>query len=193
VTLATTTTGLRFGRAAALVEPEPETGGDCGRESGVRVIVVPFSTRDRPVPTTGFLEAVRCHLERHRLVTDRFEVEPPTYVGIGVDVEVRIASGYGASERAAAVDDRLREFLHPLTGFEGEGWPFGRPVYLSELYEVVESVDGVDCVLDVDVTASGPTASYRDGGVAIGEATLVYSTEHDVVVRSDDADCGVGV
>ena len=193
VTLATTTPGLRFGRATAIVEPEPETGGVCERDSGVRVIVVPFSTRDRPVPTTGFLDAVRCHLERHRLVTDRFEVEPPTYVGIGVDVEVRIESGYGASERAAAIDDRLREFLHPLTGFEGKGWPFGRPVYLSELYEVVESVDGVDCVLDVDVTATGSTASYRDGGVTIGEATLVYSMEHDVVVRSDDADCGVGV
>lgn len=193
VTLATTTPGLRFGRAAAVVEPESETGGVCERDSEVRITIVPFSTRDRPVPTTGFLNAVRCHLERHRLVTDRFEVEPPTYVGVGVTVEVRIESGYGASERADAIDDRLREFLHPLTGFEGEGWPFGRPVYLSELYEVAESVDGVDCVLDVDVTASGSTASYRDGGVTIGEATLVYSMEHEVVVRADGTDCGVGV
>jgi hypothetical protein len=131
-------------------------------------------------------------LERHRLVTDRVEVEPPTYVGVGVDVEVRIESGYGASERATAIDERLREFLHPLTGFEGEGWPFGRPVYLSELYEVIESVDGVDCVLDVDVTAAGSTASSRDGSIIIGEATLVYSLEHDVIVRVGDTDCGVG-
>ena len=189
-TIAERTPGLRFGRARAFVEAGEAPGG-CDRRPAVRVVVVPYSPRDRPVPSSGFLEAVECHLERHRLLTDRVGVDPPTYVGIGVDAEIAILPGFAESERVAAVDARLREFLHPLEGFDGDGWPFGRPVYGSELYEVIEGVDGVDCVLDVDVTASGPDARYRDGNVEIGRSSLVDSEDHDVVVRPDRGDCGV--
>ena len=36
-------------------------------------------------------------------------------------------------------------------GSEGKGWPFGRALYLSEVYEQLELIDGVDYVDDVDV------------------------------------------
>lgn len=189
-TIAERTPGLRFGRARAFVDAG-EDPADCDRRPAVRVVVVPYSFREKPVPSTGFLEAVECHLERHRLLTDRVAVDPPTYVGVGVDVELELLPGYAEAERIAAVDAALREFLHPLEGFDGEGWPFGRPVYQSEIYEVVEGVDGIDCVLDVGLTAFGPEARYRDGNVEIGRTSLVYSEDHDVVVRTGRGGCGV--
>ncbi|WP_435158799.1 baseplate J/gp47 family protein [Haladaptatus sp. DFWS20] len=189
-TVATNTPGLRFGRAKAVLYSGTTAEG-CNRRPNVRVIVVPFSTRDKPVPTNGFLEAVDCHLQEHRLLTERVTVEPPAYVGISVTAEIRIAGGYSGPERTVAVENRLAEFLHPLEGFDGNGWPFGRPVYQSELYEVIAEVEGVDCVLDVAITASGATARYHGGNVEIGQSSLVFSEDHSVVVESDRGHCGV--
>jgi len=58
-------------------------------------------------------------------------------------------------------ENKLQKFLHPVSGgFDGKGWPFGRSIYISEIYEVIDCVEGVnyivpdsvkiDCVEGVD-------------------------------------------
>lgn len=193
--VATHTPGLRFGRATTVIERE-DAVGDCEPHSTVRVVVVPFSTLDRPEPSRGFLDAVERHLQKHRLVTDRIEVEPPTYVGIGVETEISILSGYSESGRTSAVESALDEFLHPLRGFDGDGWPFGRPVYRSEVYETIEGVEGVDCVHSLSLSARGASTTAEDGTVEIADGTdggrvgLVYPESHEVVVAPDGKRCG---
>lgn len=186
--VATHTPGLRFGRATAVVESETHPG--CTDRKTVRVVVVPHSTRPRPVPSEGFLDAVRIHLERHRLLTDRVTVEPPRYVGIGVRAAIGILPGYAAEDRAGAVEHRLDEYLHPLEGYAGEGWPFGRPLHRSDLYETIEAVEGVDCVFGLRTTATGHRGVDDEGTVLIPETALVYPADHTVVVTRDHADAG---
>jgi predicted phage baseplate assembly protein len=184
--VAKTTPGLRFGRATARVRrhtTDGHDGDDEGREV-VHVVVVPFSTLpDPPRPSRGFLEAVERHLERHRLLTDRVVVDPPTYVGVGVDAEVRLEGGYTPAGRRAAIADALDAFLDPL-GADGEdGWPFGRPVYVSELYQVIERVPGVAGVFDVAVRARGEEGVDGDGNVLLGPSALPDPGDHGVRVR----------
>lgn len=187
--VATHTPGLRFGRAAAIVEREAHDG-HCADPKSVRVVTVPFSTRERAIPSEGFLDAVQCHLQRHRLLTDRVSAEPPVYVGVGVTAEVELDPGRSAAERAAAVEDALHSFIDPLEGFDGDGWPFGRPLYRSELYETIERVDGVDCVYDLSITADGNVDIDADGNVQIPDTALLYSMGHTVEIRRDRKDCG---
>lgn len=190
--IATHTPGLRFGRAAAVVEEaDPGHGGagGCEQHKQVRVVVVPHSPRDRPRPTEGFLDAVRRHVERHRLVTDRVSVVAPTYVGVGVRAEVRIAPDYSQTGRIDAVESALANFLHPLRGFDGDGWPFGRPVHPSEVYRTIDAVEGVDCVFDVSLSPTGEGEVGPDGSIHIAESSLVYSTAHDVTVRGNRNGC----
>lgn len=182
--LATHTPGLRFGRAAVHVEAPEEAGGDCARHGVVTVAVVPFSPayRDRPVPSDGFLEAVACHLRRHRLLTDELVVEAPAYVGVRVAAEIEVADGAAAEPTVDAVEMAIDGFLDPLSGFDGDGWPFGRPVYRSEVYEAIEAVEGVDCVGDVDLTAGAP--GWRtEGGLGLPPTGLAYLD--DVSVTAD--------
>ncbi len=190
--LAEHTPGLRFGRTNAVVldGPESRQDGECVDHDVVEVVVVPYAPShvDRPVPSEGFLEAVDCHLERHRLVTDRVDAVPPTYVGIGVEVEVRLFEGYAAGPRSEAVVDALDLFLSPLEGFDGSGWPFGRSVYRSELYETVENVEGVDCVLGIEISVAGDPR-VEDGEVDIDPGSLVYPTDHSVAVDPDHREC----
>lgn len=178
------TPGLRFGRATAQVARGERVEG-CEPHHEIRVVVVPYSTMDAPVPSSGFLAAVRRHLERHRLLTDRVTVEAPLYVGIGVDAEVRIGPEYSVEGRRTAVEDALDDFLDPLTGFEGDGWPFGRPLYRSEVYEAIETVEGVDCVLDISIRARNERAIDQNGDVLIDESALLRPDDHDITVQTD--------
>lgn len=180
--LATHTPGLRFGRAAV------RTGGGDGtdgRTGSVRVVVVPFSPPDvRPVPSEGFLDAVDCHLKRHALLSDDVTAVAPTYVGVDIEAEVRISEGAVREARRRAAEAAIDDFLDPLRGFEGDGWPFGRPVYLSEIYEVLEGTDGIETVADVSVATIG--------GVDLesNESALPYPERIDVRVLDEPDHCG---
>jgi hypothetical protein len=56
-----------------------------------------------------------------------------------------------------AARDALAVLLDPLTGgTDGAGWPFGRPVFDSELYAALEGVAGIDYVENLAVTAPDP-------------------------------------
>lgn len=188
--LALATPGVRVVRATATTEEVPGPG-DCDPATAVRVVVVPHSTlpaSEPPTPSPGLLAAVEAHLQRHRLLTDRVSVAPPTYVRVRVAVGVELDEGYTVAGRVAAVEAALDDHLDPLTGFDGDGWPFGRPVYRAELYERVVGVAGVDCVHDLSVTADGGRVT-DDGTVEVGPTGLAYGAGHDVTVATDDADC----
>lgn len=180
--LATHTPGLRFGRAAVLAGDGGENDDPFGT---VRVVVVPFSPPDvRPVPSEGFVDAVDCHLKRHALLSDDVRAVAPTYVGVEIDAEVRIAEGRIPKERRRAAEAAIDEFLDPLRGFDGDGWPFGRPVYRSEIYEVLEGTDGIETVVDVSVATTG------GHDLETSESALPYPERIGVRVLDEPDRCG---
>jgi len=188
--LATNTPGLRFGRAAVDVRECDEAGDDCAERARVRVAVVPYNrpSQDRRA-SDGFLAAVDCHLRRHRLLTDDLVVERPPYVPVDVEAVVEVADGYAPDLRVEAVGRTLERFLDPLEGFDGGGWPFGRPVYRSEIYETVEGVEGVDCVVDVTLRADPPGTETGTGVDVPG--TALVSLDDATVTAVDGGDrCG---
>lgn len=187
-TVAEHTPGLRFGRTAAFAEEASPSRDNCGSHGTIRVVVVPESIRPRPTPSPAFLEAVTCHLQHHRLLTDRISVEEPEYVGVSVTTEIEIQDGFDDRRRIEAIDSALDTFLDPLDGFDGDGWPFGRAVYPSELYEATAAVEGIDCVHGVDISAEG-AFERENGAILIDDRALVYPLEHDVLVRRDGTPC----
>lgn len=146
--IARATPGVRFGRVGVVADETP-----------IRVVVVPYSPPDvRPEPSAGVLEAVDCHLQRHTLVTDDVDTVGPTYVPVEVTAAVVRDRG-GPLDRRAAGTDAVRSLLDPLTGFDGDGWPFGRPIPLSEVYECLADVAGIATVVDVDLRVDGDLAA----------------------------------
>jgi hypothetical protein len=121
----------------------------------VTVIIVPQSQAAQPQPSFELRRQVHDHLARRAPVTvaaERITVVGPTYrpIGVAATIAPRQASEAGlVEERVAAA---LATFLHPLSGGpEGQGWPFGRDVYLSDVAAFVEAVDGVDYVAQLDL------------------------------------------
>jgi hypothetical protein len=162
-------TGLARAKTLPLYDPahpEEETPGV------VSVIAMPKG--GGPL-SQALRDAIRAHLDERRLVTTRIYVIDPDYVSVDVEAMVSKTAEAEPEELAAKVEATLVEFLHPEYGGDperaaayveavrsgtpagerGPGWPFGRSVYLSELYELIERVRGVDHVEGIAAPA-GP-------------------------------------
>ncbi len=178
--IATHTPGLRFGRAEVAVTSTDTASGESAPE--IHVVVVPYSPHPQPVPSPAFLEAVETHLDRTQLLTDRLRVSPPSYVRLDMTLAVSAVPEQTDQSVIEGVRAALTEFIHPLTGYDGEGWPFGRPLYISDLETVVESASGVDDLLGASVSAAGEKKIDKQGNVLIGETELLSLAADDVAV-----------
>lgn len=129
------------------------------REGEVTVIVIPKGeerTRDlkkKPVPAPELLRRVQDFLDERRLVTTRVRVTKPRFKELSLNVTVVLKHGGPAMDRLKRqLEDAIRNALHPLFGGpDGAGWPFGRAVHKSDIYRVVEGVDGVDFVEELEL------------------------------------------
>ena len=184
--LALRTPGVRVERAAAIADGCD--GGVAPERNHVAVVVVPEtpSHRRRAVPTPGVLAAVETHLCRHSLLTDRVTAVAPTYVAVSIVADVDVVDGFDRQAVREDATESLRSFLDPLSGFDGDGWPFDRPIHESELYERLESLDGIEDAIDVSVTTGeGPSLGHD-------KTALPYPDSITVRVREDRRRCGRG-
>ncbi|EGW36024.1 putative baseplate assembly protein [Desulfosporosinus sp. OT] len=170
--LACMTPGLRVARAKAFSQ---------GKE-GVKVVVVPYSQAPNPTPGEGFLETVRRHLDMHRLVTTRVEVLPPQYTVVNIYASVGVKPRYDPETTREQILAGLENFLHPVWGGPEEaGWPFGRRVYKSELYQLIQNIEGVDYVKELEVTSPEEGDQLKN---QVEQLRLVYLGERRVDILS---------
>lgn len=129
------------------------------REGEVSVIVLPKGEqkgRDlhkKPLPAPELLRRVQDFLDERRLVTTRLRVMKPRYKELSVRVTVVLKHGGPGMERLKQdLETAIRTTLHPLFGgVDGKGWQFGRAVHKSDLYRVIEGLEGVDFVEDLEL------------------------------------------
>jgi Baseplate J-like protein len=167
--IAFATPGASLARAHALGGVDVDV--PCAEAPGtVSVVVVPFLPRQRPQPTADLIARVSRQLARHRTVGTRIRVAGPTYTAVDVVASVVGAEGADPVKTRTGIERAIRTFLDPLVGGpDGQGWPFGRDVYRTELMTVVGAVPGVELVTDVRVTADPcdacPNACVPDGSL----------------------------
>ena len=185
-TLALETPGLRVARAKAIPNSDPDYPGT-SKPGYVTVVVVPDYWDERPFvdPSDGFIQTVQNHLDAHRLIASQVQVIGPDYVQVTIKCNLKIKKRSDPN----AVKDRvlvaLKRFFHPLTGgVEKKGWPVGRPIFPSEIYELIDPIDGVDYLTDLVIRA-GDHAKNADSIVPIPKFGLVYSGEHKLIFADD--------
>jgi len=116
--------------------------------------------------------AIRVYLDTRRLVTAQLYVIDPEYIPVDIKATVVKTEEANASALENKVKKVIAEFLNPEYGGEaqkavdyiegvslerGSGWDFGRDVYLSELYELMERIHGVDHVETITTPSSNLT------------------------------------
>ena len=127
-------------------------------EQFVNVIIIPGDPGSiTPEQMDSLRQEVFVYLRQRQPVTTRLRVLAPEYTDVSIAVEVvrdaeAILTKDDVSENVART---IRDFLDPLKGGEdGDGWEFGRSVFRSEIYQVVEGVSGVDHVYQLTLNGS---------------------------------------
>ncbi|MEA3309346.1 MAG: putative baseplate assembly protein [Chloroflexota bacterium] len=149
-------------------------------------------------------EEIIGYLDHYRLLTTTLQVREPRYLGVAIITEL-VAHEYSHPETVRArVAERLRHFLAPLAlgdeeifsamlGQRWEGWPFGRDLYVSELFSLVQQVPGVKHLLEIEIRyrpvvpgedeADAETLKLLTGRVlSVPEDTVLCSLSHQVEV-----------
>jgi hypothetical protein len=159
-------------------------------------------------------ETIAEHLDQYRLLTTTLRVKEPRYLGVRVRAEILIGDYAQPEVVQARVDERLRHFITPLALEDGSGltdefldpgwngWPFGRDLYVSEIYSLIGQVPGVKHVWDVQIgyrpivpgrkaaaddeppneADEGTLAPVEERRLQIPEDTLLCSLDHAIEV-----------
>lgn len=175
--LALKTPGIEVARAKCLPRYHPSHEDEV--PGIVSVIIVPKNLAPKPMPVADFVKTVYKHLDEHRLLTTELFVIPPEYVEVSVKATVVIKPKYLKETVKEKVNIELKKFLNPITGgIDGKGWPFGRHVYISEIYEIIDGVEGVDYVRGVELFKVVNNENKKvNGDIIIPPHFLVCSVE----------------
>jgi hypothetical protein len=180
--LALNTPGLRVARAKAL----PNYNHDFPAfklPDVVTVIVVPYMREKNinPVRGEGFLKTVLRHLNQHRLITTNVNVIGPEYVKITINCKIHVEKRKDPTRVKKDVCEKLDDYLDPLRGGpDGKGWGFGRAVFSSEIYKLIDEVDGVDYATNLSFVDE--KGQYHKDVIKISPISLVYPGEHKLQI-----------
>ena len=94
------------------------------------------------------LKKVKDYLDERRLLGVQVKYNQPDYVGVQVKTEVALERHYQNSitekELQKKIEVELYRFLNPITGGpEKNGWPFGRNLYVSDIYQILQAIPGI--------------------------------------------------
>lgn len=123
------------------------------RPEHVSVVILP-ATADltSPQPSQDLVNALLAFLDQRRILTTRIHVAGPTYAPVATELVVARKSDVLESDLRPAIELAMENFLAPLRA-DGTGWSFGRDVFVSEVYDLLEQIPGVDFVTDAMLTS----------------------------------------
>ena len=165
----------------------------------VSVAVVSQGKNADAAEVQEMLGVIKADLEPRKLLTTRLHVVAPRFVKLSLKTTLVLKSGVlekGAADQATqkgAVDlavEALQNFFDPLTGGpERRGWPFGRSIYVSEIYALLDGLPGVDYVSALTLTLSVAPRAGETGGdqgtkrrLTEGDTLYAFALEPDELV-----------
>jgi len=188
-TMALKTPGVPVARVRAVANLEPAL--PCYPAAGVTtVIVIPPCPRPAPLPSQAMLDAIQAYLEPRRLVTSEIRVMGPRYRRVAVRATLHVECDANAQAVAEQAEARVRAFLDPLDGGPAKrGWPFGRPVYRSEVMALVAGTPGVARVTALTLLSgcAGDCDTGRCDNIELCAYELVTSGRHQFAVETEAA------
>ncbi|WP_018258998.1 putative baseplate assembly protein [Halomicrobium katesii] len=173
----------------ARVSCDPEHSGD---QTRVKILIVPETKREKPVPSIELKHRVRETLSANAPAavtaddnTD-IAVRGPGYTELSIQATVRATNVKSVSLLKTRAEQALDSHLHPLEGNGGDGWMFGELPTNGELTELLADVESVTDVSSFEATfeVGGERHSLVDqlGYQALPEDTLICSGSHRITV-----------
>jgi hypothetical protein len=156
------------------------------RPGHVSVIILPTAAATAQV--TELTAAVEAYLEPRVLLTTHAHAVGPFHLDVSVSATVVPVADQTVAQVKQRVVESLSRFLDPhLGGEDGRGWPFGRNVFVSELYALLDRLPEVDYVKAGLSLSSNPGGRLvpGPGGAVVGLDVRPHELVHPQIVEAD--------
>ncbi|AFY54241.1 hypothetical protein Riv7116_1693 [Rivularia sp. PCC 7116] len=148
---------LKIARVKCLAQRNlSESNTETVAKGNISLIVVPEQNSQENNNNNKYKELLD-FLNERKLLTTRLHIVEPLYVSVAVTAEIVVQDGTKAEEIKENAKNEVNWFFHPLHSgkyWGGKGWPFARGIYLSELYKILDDLEGVDYVENLLVNNS---------------------------------------
>ncbi|HEY9694192.1 MAG TPA: hypothetical protein V6D15_18465 [Oculatellaceae cyanobacterium] len=163
--------GLKIARIKCLAQRNLESKVDDFAKGHISLVVVPEP--NSRVNQEKKYESLFNFLDARRLLTTRLHIVEAEKISITVEAELVLKDGAKAEAVKIQAQAEVMMFFDPLRSqkyWQGKGWHFGRNVYLSELYKLLDDLEGVDYVENLQIKDKDKT--YKSE-IALAENQLV--------------------
>jgi hypothetical protein len=116
---------------------------------------------------SNYYQSLQEFLDQRKLLTTRLHVVEPIYINVIIETELILEDGAQAETVKAKAQRSVGEFFDPLRSgqyWQGRGWSFGRGIYRSDLYQLLDNLKGVDYVASLNLK--------NDQNTSVSEITL---------------------
>lgn len=172
------------------IQASPSEGGRVVAGQ-VFVLVIPrihqpegYLEPEKLEPNPADIKKLSAYLDERRLLTTRLDIRPPAYYWVAVKAKLRAAPGANRSAVEAEVKRRLYQYLNPLTGgADGKGWPFGRDLFISDVYQCLQGIPDVQFIRGIEMYSAKPGGDAQGSAVEMVEIVghgVVASGKHSV-------------
>lgn len=137
---------LKIARVKCLARQNLESQTETFAKGHISLVVVP---EDNQINIVEKRQTLLDFLNDRKLLTTRLHIIEPEYVSLTITAELVLQDGAKAENVKEQAKKEVEMFFEPLKSqkyWQGQGWPFGRNVYLSELYKLLDDLEGVDYV-----------------------------------------------
>jgi hypothetical protein len=164
--------GLKIARVKCLAQRNLESQDNKIAKGHISLVVVPENdSQDNQVKDK--YTALFKFLDHRKLLTTRLHIVEPEYISLTIEAELVLQDGAQAENVKKQAQQAVEMFFAPLRSqqyWQGQGWPFGRSVYLSELYKLLDDLEGVDYVENLQIKDKDKNSK-----------TEIYLAEHQLV------------
>lgn len=134
------------------------------------------------------IDRVMRSLDERRILGAEVEIKTPYYQGVTVAALMKSLPGRQPAVVRSRAIDALEQYVNPLTGGpDGNGWPFDTDLNAVNVFQLLESVDGVERVDDVLFFTFDLRNGKREGPgkevIRLAPNSLFISQRHQVVMR----------
>ncbi|MDV2996746.1 MAG: hypothetical protein N4J56_006451 [Chroococcidiopsis sp. SAG 2025] len=141
----------------------------------ISLIVLPDSEDPCPQPSAELRAKLHEWFAPRQLLTVRHHIVAPEYVTIQPSAKLFLEADANPTLVRERAIEEVGYFFHPLASghyWEGKGWPFGRSVYASDLYSILDGIPDVDYVQEVKLAAN-PASTDETNKISIARHQLV--------------------
>ena len=119
---------------------------------------------------------LRTYLSQYRMIGDNIEIRDAFIINIGVDFDIIVLPEYNNSEVLLACITALQNY------FTLDKWQINQPIFLRDLYILLDRIKGVQTVKNISLTnKAGTTSGYSQYAYDI-----VGATQNQVIYPSQD-------